>query len=502
MYSTTRRAVLLAAALCTVLPLGQVRATDPPAWWSTGTPPVIDTGAAPDNHGVANLGQAKWIAKRALEALRDRAPSLADQVEADLVGTGKPIPTWDVPTTGSPEAKALRAPLLVGQLKAISAPFYERLDAFASAWLEDERVANGTNSSGSIYPWTSTTSDDANKAITNIGQVKAAFSLRFETLPVHAVRPGFETYTLAANDDGYTGLVPIGFDISLFGNTRDECYVNNNGNITFTGPLSTYTPYPLQNSALEIIAPFWADVDTRGTNSEILKYSYGTETINGHSAFGVNWINVGYFNAHDDKLNSFQLVLIERDDTGTGNFDIEFNYDTILWETGDASSGVNGYGGSPSRSGLSNGTNRTIELTHSGETLVQLDENPTTHVPNTTTGLRYRSRNSTVPGRFVFQVRSGEVLGALAVDAGPDQSLSSTVDTATLAGSASDPSSGSVTVHWSVLQGNPSEVTFSDVNSATPTINFTAGNSYTLQLTATSVSDPGISASDIMKINP
>ena len=41
--------------------------------------------------------------------------------------------------------------------------------------------------------------------------------------------------------------------------------VNNNGDISFDDPVPTYTPqeFPLDNFPL--IAPFWADVDTRGT---------------------------------------------------------------------------------------------------------------------------------------------------------------------------------------------------------------------------------------------
>ena len=82
---------------------------------------------------------------------------------------------------------------------------------------------------------------------------------------------------------------------------------------------------------------------------------------------------------------------------------------------------------------------------------MQLDSNPLTGVPNFLTGLIYRSRNSATPGRFVFQVRSGQVLGALNVDAGIDQPLDSSVTSTVLDGAASDPSGGAVTVHWSVI---------------------------------------------------
>lgn len=149
---------------------------------------------------------------------------------------------------------------------------------------------------------------------------------------------------------------------------------------------------------------------------------------------------------------------------------------------------------------MSNGSNRTIELAYSGQTLVQLDANPDTGAPNYTTGLIYRSRNSTLPGRYIFQVRGGNVLGALNVNAGPDQTLGPGVTTATLAGSASDPGGGTVTVQWSVLRG-PSNVTFSNPNILNPTVTIPTGETSVLQLTATSVADPSITAADTMTIN-
>jgi hypothetical protein len=143
-----------------------------------------------------------------------------------------------------------------------------------------------------------------------------------------------------------------------------------------------------------------------------------------------------------------------------------------------------------------------VELQYSGQTLVQLDANPTTEVSNFTTGLIYRSRNSTIPGRFIFQVRSGQVLGALNVDAGPDQPLDSSDTSALLAGAASNPAGGGVSVQWSVVQGPPG-VTFSDPTILNPTVTFPADEyGIVLQLTATSVADPSITATDTMIIRP
>lgn len=73
-------------------------------------------------------------------------------------------------------------------------------------------------------------------------------------------------------------------------------------------------------------------------------------------------MNVGYFSYHADKLNSFQLVLIDRSDVNPRDFDIEFNYDHILWETGDAAGGSGGLGGYSARAGYANGAAATYEL--------------------------------------------------------------------------------------------------------------------------------------------
>ena len=43
--------------------------------------------------------------------------------------------------------------------------------------------------------------------------------------------------------------------------------VNTNGDISFDGPLSTFTPQSFPLKGFPLIAPYWADVDTRGTGS-------------------------------------------------------------------------------------------------------------------------------------------------------------------------------------------------------------------------------------------
>lgn len=241
----------------------------------------------------------------------------------------------------------------------------------------------------------------------------AMFVLLAGALDAQSIRrdSAFNTEAVERNDDGSSASVPLGFTLNFFGRERSSCFVNNNGNITFDAALATYTPFGLNAAAREIIAPFFADVDTRGTVSNLVRY--GRTTINGRPAFGANYINVGYYSQHTDKLNSFQVVLIERSDTGAGNFDIEFNYEKVQWETGDASGGTNGYGGSPVTVGWSNGSGEpgtSFELDGSGQSLVFLDGGRR--------ALIRQKLSSDVFGRLLFRARGGRILPQLTILSG------------------------------------------------------------------------------------
>lgn len=211
----------------------------------------------------------------------------------------------------------------------------------------------------------------------------------------------FTDNTLAANDDGSTGAVNIGFTVNFFGVNSSTLFVNNNGNVTFDAALSTFTPFDLQSTARQILAPFFADVDTRGAGSGLVQY--GQDNIGGRSVFGVNWIGVGYFSQATNKLNSFQLIITDRSDIAAGDFDFEFNYDQIQWETGGASGGTNGLGGSSARVGWSNGATNSFELAGSAINGAFLDGGPNALISN--------SLNSNVSGRYIFSVRNGQVQG-------------------------------------------------------------------------------------------
>ena len=179
-------------------------------------------------------------------------------------------------------------------------------------------------------------------------------SLEDRTVP-SAVLPGFNATTFPANDDSSVGPVNIGFNVNFFGPTYSQLYVNNNGNVTFGGPDGTYTPFGLTSPGqTPRIAPFFGDVWTFGNSGDV---TYGTGNVNGHAAFGVNWPHVNYFSDNNGtKQNTFQVVLIDRSDIATGDFDIDLITTRSSGKPGSASGGVNGLGGQSAHAGFTNGS--------------------------------------------------------------------------------------------------------------------------------------------------
>jgi len=223
---------------------------------------------------------------------------------------------------------------------------------------------------------------------------------------------GANANTLAPNDDGSAGPVNLGFTVNFFGANTNTVFVNNNGNLTFNNALSQYTPNGLATGVGQpIIAPYFADVDTRNAASGLVTYGTGTITDaslgwNDDAFFAVEWPAVGYYNSHADKTDTFEVLLVSRPDTGAGNFDIEFNYNNVQWETGDASGGSGGLGGTSAAVGYSNGMSGINDVySQLPGSLVNgalINGGPDALISN--------SLNSSVPGRYDFAVRGGVVV--------------------------------------------------------------------------------------------
>lgn len=204
------------------------------------------------------------------------------------------------------------------------------------------------------------------------------------------------------NDDGYSDPVTLPFPMDFGGAERTTLYVNNNGNVTFDRGRSQYTPEDLTGATeVAMIAPFFADIDTR--NPESAQVTYGASD----SQFCVNWVGVGYFNAQADKLVSAQLVITDRSGaTGNdGDVRLEFNYSDIGWETGSASGGSNGFGGTSVAVGYTAGTGQPGSYQQFTGSLVNgalVDDGPNALVAS--------SRNSDVLGRYIFDLGGEDIV--------------------------------------------------------------------------------------------
>src|SRR3972149_2508923 len=151
------------------------------------------------------------------------------------------------------------------------------------------------------------------------------------------------------------GLLPAG--INFFGASYTSLFVNNNGNITFDGPLSAFTPQSITGLSNPMIAAFWADVDTNaltpltptagGTSPGSTLVYDARDAANG--VFPATWDDVGYFFQSLDKKNAFQIQLVDR---GDGDFDIIYRYEAGNWTSGDVESPTDdGPGGTVARAG-------------------------------------------------------------------------------------------------------------------------------------------------------
>ena len=158
------------------------------------------------------------------------------------------------------------------------------------------------------------------------------------------------SYTLAMppNDDQSSAEIQLPFSYNLYGQLFNSVYINNNGNVSFDDPYFTFSSDPFPSAGFVMVAPFWADVHTTGAGQVWYKVT--------PTALYVNWVGVGYFLSHTDKLNTFQLIITDGNDPVIGfGKNTSFCYRDMQWSTGVASGGSNGFGGTPATVGANLG---------------------------------------------------------------------------------------------------------------------------------------------------
>lgn len=143
------------------------------------------------------------------------------------------------------------------------------------------------------------------------------------------------------NDDGSSGVITLPFTFCFYGTDYNNCYINNNGNISFGSAYFQYSPSGFPSTDYVMIAPFWGDVDTRLSGGEERGAVY--YRLEPHRMV-VIWNNVGYYSYNGDLRNTFELIITDGTDPLVGiNKNVAFSYTTMQWTTGEASGAANGF---------------------------------------------------------------------------------------------------------------------------------------------------------------
>lgn len=155
-------------------------------------------------------------------------------------------------------------------------------------------------------------------------------------------------------DDDYVNI-PTAFQFCFYGTNYNNFYINSNGNITFGAGSASFTASGFPTAGPKMIAPFWADFDNRPSNNGVIRL-----TLTNTYAI-ITWDSMGYYNQHNDKRNTCQLIITDGLDPilPTG-YNVGFLYEDMDWTTGDASQGANGFGGTPATVGINKGDGTTF----------------------------------------------------------------------------------------------------------------------------------------------
>ena len=110
-----------------------------------------------------------------------------------------------------------------------------------------------------------------------------------------------------ANVDCSIGPLQLPWTFDFYGTAYDEIYINSKGSISFGDYLIDWTPEEFPNTVNLVaqVAGFWADSDYRSSGDIYYKID--------QDAVFINFVDVGYYNNHDDLINSYQIIITPTD---------------------------------------------------------------------------------------------------------------------------------------------------------------------------------------------
>ena len=229
----------------------------------------------------------------------------------------------------------------------ISAGSFSQIGNFVTNAEYDYKKANGTLIGDEII----ITDEMINpNSVADAIHITADFQLEKSTNCTGYFSPPGTPYNISwGADDGSGPVINLPFTYCFFGDSKTQVYMNNNGNISFGSPLGTYSSSAFPSSGNQMIAAFWADFDF-GSCGQMFATVTPTAAI-------FNWVGAGYFNDECDKLNTCQIVITNGSDPILPFGNTAIYYDDMNWTTGSASSGTNGFGGTPGTAGANRGNN-------------------------------------------------------------------------------------------------------------------------------------------------
>lgn len=222
---------------------------------------------------------------------------------------------------------------------------------------------------------------------------------------------GFGETTLARGDDGYTPLsigAVFGGGLNFYGTTWTSLFVNTNGSVSFGNGLLAYSPGTVAYGPTPVIAPFWADIDTR--SGALQGQESGDIHVDLDAAnriLTVTWDRVNSYDRNGSAQNSFQLQIFGR---GGGDFDIVFRYEAINWSA--AADGMNAI------AGISAGDGRYFHMPVAGNGAALLALDATVGNSGTTGLWIWQSRGGVIsPGTGGSGTITPAAVGSLAIGA-------------------------------------------------------------------------------------
>jgi hypothetical protein len=176
-----------------------------PAWWANQG---ILSGTMAEDYAAANQGQAKNMAVAAVQEL--------NQDLAQFGGASGTLNALSMTLTATSASTSDYSVLNLGQLKALSQPFYDRLMAVGYF---------GSPLTSGTYPWIGHTAEDY--AMANIGQLKYAFSFDLTYSTAGTGIPDWwvqEYYPSGSTFGGVFGVDPNAIAPMGYGITNLEAY--------------------------------------------------------------------------------------------------------------------------------------------------------------------------------------------------------------------------------------------------------------------------------------